>query len=72
MPLRFKILLLFLFFMLNAIGGSVFVRDGMTQPTTWQRIFGGPRDDYAYDFFQTQDGNYLMVGVLSLVFEIYS
>ncbi len=33
-----------------------------SQPTTWQRIFGSPRNDYAYDFFQTIDGNYFMLG----------
>lgn len=34
----------------------------LSQPTTWQRIFGGIRDDYARITLETKDGNYLMIG----------
>ncbi|MBK8553331.1 MAG: hypothetical protein IPL53_20625 [Ignavibacteria bacterium] len=37
------------------------------QSTTWQRIFGGPRDDFATTAFQTIDGNYLMVGEKAVI-----
>ncbi len=33
-----------------------------SQSTTWQRIFGGPRDDFARISLQTKDGNILMIG----------
>lgn len=32
------------------------------QSTTWQRIFGGPKDDFARISLQTNDGNILMIG----------
>jgi hypothetical protein len=38
-----------------------------SQQTTWQRIFGGPRNDYAYELFQTLDGNFLMLGEKAVV-----
>lgn len=38
-----------------------------TQQMTWQRIFGSPRNDYAYQFIETIDGNYLMLGEKAVI-----
>ncbi|MEP7146779.1 MAG: T9SS type A sorting domain-containing protein [bacterium] len=41
--------------------------DLYSQANTWQRIFGGPRTDYSYQFFETKDGNFLLLGEKSVV-----